>query len=343
MNAKHPVDSPSEDLMRKTSIYIACAAMALFAFTSEAAGNTYNVSTVAELEAAVNSVNGGTGGDVIVIAPGLYSLTGPLFLFTAVTIEGDSSSPSVIDGGGQSILITFSAATLSLQNLTLQNADRAITYDAAGVFSATGVTITGSREGFNGGDSGGSSFFTNSTIAHNDAGIRVDCASLTLTNVTVSDNGTGVDFSSCGEQMTFANSLIVRNTTDCSGGGITAVGDASIDSDGTCSALGFGPGLTTQTVASVMLGILAANGGPTLTESISSPSVAIDKGDIAMCPATDQRGFLRDSNCDIGAFEFVQPGPPLPLVKSQCMNGGWRNYAGFKNQGDCIQFVNTGK
>jgi Periplasmic copper-binding protein (NosD) len=329
--------------MRKTSLYISCAALALFAFTSEAAGNTYNVSTVAELEAAVISVNGGTGGDVIVLAPGLYSLAGPLFLFRAVTIEGDSSSPSVIDGGGGSILITFSAASLAVQNLTFQNADTAITYDAAGVFSATGVTITGTREGFNGGDSGGSSFFTNSTIAHNDEGIRVDCASLTLTNVTVSDNGIGVDFSSCGDQMTFANSLIVRNTNDCSGGGITAVGDASIDSDGTCSALGFGSGLTTQTVASIMLGSLAGNGGPTFTESISPPSVAIDKGDIAVCPATDQRGFPRDSNCDIGAFEFAQSQPPLPLVKSQCMNGGWQNYTRFKNEGDCIQFVNTGK
>jgi hypothetical protein len=330
--------------MRKTSLYIACAALALFAFTSEATANTINVSTVAELETAVNTVNGGSGGDVIVLAPGLYSLTGPLFLFASVTIQGDPSSPSVIDGGGQSILITFSAASLSVQNLTFQNADTAITYDAAGVFSATGLTITGSRTGFNGGDSGGSSSFTNSTIANNEEGIRVDCASLTLTNVTVSDNGTGVDFSSCGDQMTFANSLIVRNTNDCSGGGITAFGDASIDSDGTCSALGFEPGLTTQAVASIVLGPLAANGGPTFTESISSPSVAIDKGDNAVCPATDQRGFLfprGDGACDIGAFELQQSIPRL--VKSQCMNGGWQNYARFKNQGDCIQFVNTGK
>jgi hypothetical protein len=36
-----------------------------------------------------------------------------------------------------------------------------------------------------------------------------------------------------------------------------------------------------------------------------------------------------------------------PTVKDQCKNDGWRNYQGskgpFKNQGDCIQFVNTGK
>jgi hypothetical protein len=36
---------------------------------------------------------------------------------------------------------------------------------------------------------------------------------------------------------------------------------------------------------------------------------------------------------------------PVPTEKTQCKNGGWNsNFAfAFKNQGDCIQFVNTGK
>jgi len=337
--------------MRKSGFYIACAALALIAFTSEAAASTYNVSTAAELQAAVNSVNSGQGGDVIVLAPGLYSLTGALFLFESVTIQGDSSSSSIIDGGGQSIFITFSASSLSMQNLTLQNADTAITYDAPGVFSATGLTISGSNEGFNGGDSGGTSSFTNSTIANNTTGIHVGCAALTLTNVTVSDNVNGIEFSSCGEQMRFTNSLIVRSTPtnplqpshDCSGSGISAVGDHSIDSDGTCVAMGFGPGMITQSVPSLVLGVLANNGGPTMTESISSPSVAINAGNNAACPATDQRGFPRnDGACDIGAFEAV-PILVLPLDKNQCKSNGWTAFGVFKNQGDCVRFVTTGK
>jgi hypothetical protein len=32
---------------------------------------------------------------------------------------------------------------------------------------------------------------------------------------------------------------------------------------------------------------------------------------------------------------------PLPTSKDQCKNGGWRNFPGFKNQGDCISFVAT--
>jgi hypothetical protein len=40
------------------------------------------------------------------------------------------------------------------------------------------------------------------------------------------------------------------------------------------------------------------------------------------------------------------PAPVAPTSKDQCKNGGWRNFTfphPFKNQGDCIQFVNTGK
>ena len=36
-----------------------------------------------------------------------------------------------------------------------------------------------------------------------------------------------------------------------------------------------------------------------------------------------------------------------PTTKDQCKSGGWRNYeradGSFKNEGDCIQFVNGGK
>lgn len=40
------------------------------------------------------------------------------------------------------------------------------------------------------------------------------------------------------------------------------------------------------------------------------------------------------------------PAPAGPTSKEQCKHGGWRTFTfphPFKNQGDCIQFVNTGK
>ena len=318
-------------------------------FPSAPLGTTYNVSTVTELLNAVDLVNSGPGGDTIALAPGTYLLPpGSLlwiFISGDVTFQGDATSPTIIDGGGGDILRTFSAS-ITVRNMTFQNANTAITFDSSGTFRAEGITITGSSSAFNGGDSGGSSIFTNSTIANNGAGIGVGCASLTLTNVTVSDNQIGLSFSSCGDEMRITNSLIVRNALkDCNkdNRAITPIGDASMDSDGTCVAMGFGPGMITQTVPSLVLGLLASNGGPTFTESISTPSVAINAGDNAVCPATDQRGFPRtDGSCDIGAFEAV-PVLVLPLLKSQCMNDGWTSYPRFKSQGDCIQFVNTGK
>jgi hypothetical protein len=37
----------------------------------------------------------------------------------------------------------------------------------------------------------------------------------------------------------------------------------------------------------------------------------------------------------------VVDAPPLPTLKKQCKKGGWRAFAVFKNQGDCVSFVQT--
>ena len=38
----------------------------------------------------------------------------------------------------------------------------------------------------------------------------------------------------------------------------------------------------------------------------------------------------------------VDAPPPPPTTKDQCKDEGWRNYIGFKNQGQCVSFVATG-
>jgi hypothetical protein len=273
-----------------------------------AAATTYNVSTVAGLQAAIDSVNAGSGGDLIVLAPGVYAIDGDLGIDKDVTIQGDPLSPTVIDGSGLFTILDVRANNISILNLTLQNGSRAVSYEGSGVFLGTGVTITGNTNGFSPGDSGGTTFFTNSTIANNVRnGVEISCAELHLANVTISDNGVGVRFGfPCGERMEFTNSLIVANGQDCGGGGFfVPVGKASFDGDGSCVAMGFGPGLTTVNPATLGLGSLDANGGPTLTEAIPGTSPAVDAGDNTACPATDQRGLLRsDGKCDIGAYEF---------------------------------------
>jgi hypothetical protein len=35
--------------------------------------------------------------------------------------------------------------------------------------------------------------------------------------------------------------------------------------------------------------------------------------------------------------------PLAPTSRDQCKDGGWRNYQQFKNQGDCVSYVETAK
>jgi hypothetical protein len=45
---------------------------------------------------------------------------------------------------------------------------------------------------------------------------------------------------------------------------------------------------------------------------------------------------------DSGAGSVVvTDAQPLPISKDQCKNGGWHNFTGFRNQGDCVSFVAT--
>jgi len=55
-------------------------------------------------------------------------------------------------------------------------------------------------------------------------------------------------------------------------------------------------------------------------------------------------GAETDERFDWTRFDVI----PAPLTKADCKNGGWETItredgSPFKNQGDCIQYVNTGK
>ena len=90
--------------------------------------------------------------------------------------------------------------------------------------------------------------------------------------------------------------------TGITSGGWNLVGDTS------CSGLG-GPG--DQQGVDALLGALAGNGGPTLTQLPGAGSAAIGAipaGTVGVCDATtgaDQRGVARPQGgaCDIGAVE----------------------------------------
>ena len=68
-----------------------------------------------------------------------------------------------------------------------------------------------------------------------------------------------------------------------------------------------------------------------------------DQGDIyTLSPTGTQTLVGFTSVGGVGDLAFT----PLPTSKADCKNGGWHRFSfpfSFKNQGDCIQFVNTSK
>ena len=58
-----------------------------------------------------------------------------------------------------------------------------------------------------------------------------------------------------------------------------------------------------------------------------------------VCPAP---GGHEDRTIVGGDIRVVDAQPPAPTSKDQCKNGGWLNFPQFKNQGQCVAFVNHG-
>ena len=83
--------------------------------------------------------------------------------------------------------------------------------------------------------------------------------------------------------------------------------------------------------------MLTVNVDATVPVSSTQYYVAADAG------ATDgTTGFA------LGPIDLISVVPPSPTTKAQCKNGGWTGYVDsngqrFKNQGDCVSFVENGK
>ena len=169
---------------------------------------------------------------------------------------------------------------------------------------------------------------------------------LSLTNVTIAGNGDDTDltYAVIGTNTGFGGpTVVITNTIIAAGPGegscifVDTVVEAShsLDSDGTC-ATGF-----TQS-DTILLGEFGSHGEglyppsmptssaddsripPPPTLPLLPGSSAIDAGDAAACPATDQRGVSRAGACDIGAFESqgfsVTKGHP---PRDEAGNPGW--------------------
>ena len=200
---------------------------------------------------------------------GIYS-----FFNTTTTIIRSTVSGNVATdvGGGMRTLgnVTIDNSTISGNTSTAWHGGAAFITD--GVADVSNSTITGNNAP--GGTTGG--FFVGT--------FGDSSATMNIQNSIVAANGDfGCFLAPFGAGAVAINSLGNNVFTDaafCAGGADQVVGDALLDG-------------------------LADNGGPTLTHALLAGSPAIGAANNAACPATDQRGVVRDAACDVGAFELV--------------------------------------
>ncbi len=218
------------------------------------------------------------------------------------------------DGGG---VFVYEGTPLSLNNSTISN--NTAVGRGGGVFSDAGseLTISNSTVSGNTARDGGGAYFYLTTLS---------LLNSTITQNSASNRGGGVNLSGGrGDSSTLRNTVIVGNRTDSSFFSelflYSSVGvlNSSIKQNLIGSQYySFNQNLQTDNIIANadelpnILSPLADNGGPTLTHALPAGSPAIDAGDSAICAAApinnlDQRGEPRDANCDIGAFEFIEP------------------------------------
>jgi hypothetical protein len=284
----------------------------------------------------IDGVNTSLTGD----GGGVYSFGGAVSVFDSTVNDNFAKT----GGGG----IASSGAALTRSTVIHNSTDGF----GGGVSSDPFVTLVDSTVSGNTAatDAGGvntvlKATLIRSTVDNNTAGGAgggVKAGTVAITNSTISTNhanhGGGVFVTQGGD---IVNATIVKNTA-VFGGGVqsgtapvrlkntivalnTITGSIGQDVDGTFTSLGHNlignPIGANNTFSSAKgdllnvdpkLGALQDNGGPTRTHALLAGSRAIDQGDNAGAPATDQRGVARprdgDGNgtliVDIGAFEL---------------------------------------
>ena len=251
-----------------------------------------------------------------------------------VTIKNCTFSGNGLLGGGSMLggAIWFSrtgagGAFLAVLN-TVFTANLAGTLGVGGAIAAAGQgqviiersSFEGNRANFGAAVALEDSFatITNTTFSGNLAGTDGSAiaggqspGTLALLNVTVGFNaappGRAAVYSS-GQPVLLDNTIISDNTGVQCGGTGTFKGDNNISSDGSCQLSGTG----NQEGVSAQLGPLLDNGcqiptpdGCTRTRKIAG-APALDAGNDALCPSTDQRDVARPNgpHCDVGAYEY---------------------------------------
>ncbi|HXQ35003.1 MAG TPA: choice-of-anchor Q domain-containing protein, partial [Anaerolineales bacterium] len=302
-------------------------------------------------QAIANAGSGDTITFDATLAGQTITLVSNLIINKDLTIDGSGLSSQITISGGNvahvevslSRIVTISDLTivngytsgdggavkssgeLTIINSTLRN-NHAI--GEGGAIDSLGLTLKNSTIYQNQSDSSGGAIsiygngfhtIVNSTVTQNQAGDSGGAIyihgnlDVQISNSTFAGNNSaseGKEIMLIGNGILYLQNIIFVCTSpennDCyvsfGSGGIQYAND---------SILGFG------TFADFGLDELADNGGSTNTMALLLGSLAIDAGNNASCPATDQRNIARPqgNGCDMGAFEYTE-GPIVTVTPS---------------------------
>ena len=257
---------------------------------------TYGTVTISDTTLSDNTAQQGGG---------ILSSAGPGEGTTVLTNTTVTRNSATLEGGGlynNGCILTLLQSTFS---------DNSATNHGGGIYLNSGTL-----------DCSSSTFSANSANAAGGADPATTDAAGDVTQSTFTGNSadTAGGIYAVSGTVEVTNTIVAGNTATTSnpdvGGSLTSLGNNLIGDVGT--ATGFTDGVNKDQVGSAggvidpMLGPLVDNGGPTLTHALLLGSPAVDAGNDAAAPATDQRGMTRvldgdadgTATVDIGAFEL---------------------------------------
>ena len=220
------------------------------------------------------TLSGGSGANA-----GAIQNAGNLTLHnTIITNNYGQNSGGIIN---QNTLTVTSS--LFVGNSSSGNAGAIFNYSGTALLSNT--TISGNSSAFGGG-------------FNNDASFAAKPAAIaTFDHCTMSGNSatfSGQNFLNQNDAQLTLKATLINGSDNCQGNAPTIDGGLNFGSDGSCTGTAPLTGIDA---------VLRNNGGPSMTLALLPGSSAIDIG--GACGLADQRGLLRDSHCDSGAFEYL--------------------------------------
>lgn len=261
-----------------------------------------------------NNTAGLRGGGIAIVSASAVDINDSIITNNTVFTSGDLN---VRAGGGVHV------GNLGQIAITrTQISGNRSQFKGGGIYSVGSVTVNESLiSGNSAGQAGGGiytkdsslTFIKNSTISGNTAdatggGLQgYDAFNISLLNVTVAENQApargAVNVIGASGPVGFNNTIIAdHGTLDCYTNSTSSLNSSNIVESGYCDAATSG-----ARVVDPLILPLGANGGPTRTHALASDSPAINTGNNAICPVTDQRGEPRPATganrCDVGAFE----------------------------------------